>query len=93
MKQFDWEEFKKKKIAVHCKTEEEANNFLEQADKQNITWGNLGRTTNCNCWIRYEENTCYDFDDLLFFEEGMCFADKEYYKNKGYKIIEWSEYM
>ena len=93
MKQFDWEKFKKKKIAVHCKTEDEADNFLKQADKQNITWGKFGRTINTTCWYGYKEKTCYDFDDLLVFGEGICFADEEYYKSKGYKIVAWSEYM
>lgn len=29
-KQFDWERFKTEKIAVHCKTEEEANDFCKK---------------------------------------------------------------
>ena len=39
-KEFDWEEFKNKlnKIAVHCKTEEEANDFCKQMHEHGMEW-------------------------------------------------------
>ena len=35
MKEFDWEKFKNSynKIAVHCKSEDEANDFLKLCDE------------------------------------------------------------
>ena len=43
MKKFNWEEFKYKnnKIAVHCKTEEEAKDFCNQMHEHGIgEWKN-----------------------------------------------------
>ena len=87
MKQFDWEEFKKKKIAVHCKTEEEANNFLEQADKQKITWHSGEKANSKNYWYDEKQNTCYSFAC------GLSYQSIKYHKKVGRKIIEWSDYM
>lgn len=40
MKKFNWEEFKDKnnKIAVHCKTEEEAKDFCKQMHEHGLKW-------------------------------------------------------
>ena len=42
MKKFKWKEFKNKynKIAVHCKTEEEAKDFCKQMHKHRMKWCN-----------------------------------------------------
>lgn len=42
MKEFNWEEFKDKnnKIAVHCKTEEEAKDFCNQMYEHGMKWNN-----------------------------------------------------
>ena len=87
MKKFDWEKFKKENIAVHCKTVEEANNFLEQADKQNITWHSGEKANSKNYWYDEEQNTCYSFACGLFYQSI------KYHKKVGRKIIEWSDYM
>lgn len=84
IKQFNWEEFKDwdSKIAVHCKTEEEAINFCNQMDKHGIKWcDGLSYTR----YTRYKEQTCYT---------GYgAYASFDYYEGKNYTILEWSDFM
>ena len=87
MKKFNWNEFKNKdnKIAVNCKTEEEAKDFCRQMHGQGMKWRN-GES--------YLKNTNYDMHN-----EGTCYyGDGEWSsldiaKNYNYKILEWSDYM
>lgn len=87
MKKFNWDEFKNKdnKIAVHCKTEEEAKDFCRQMHGQRMKWRN-GES--------YLKNTNY-----YMHNEGMCYyGDGEWSsldiaENYNYKILEWSDYM
>jgi len=87
MKKFNWNEFKNKdnKIAVHCKTEEEAKDFCRQMHGQGMKWRN-GES--------YLKNTNY-----YMHNEGMCYyGDGEWSsldiaENYNYKILEWSDYM
>ena len=83
---FNWDEFKDtdNKIAVHCKTEEEAKDFCEKMHKQGMKW--------CS-GESYLKETNYKFC-----EEEMCyirgeFSPYQYYKSKGYKILECGDYM
>lgn len=87
MKKFNWDEFKNKdnKIAVNCKTEEEAKDFCRQMHGQGMKWRN-GES--------YLKNTNY-----YMHNEGMCYCgDGEWSsldiaENYNYKILEWSDYM
>lgn len=87
MKKFNWDEFKntKNKIAVHCKTEEEAKDFCRQMHGQGMKWRN-GES--------YLKNTNYDMRN-----EGTCYygdgewSSLDFAENYNYKILEWSDYM
>lgn len=87
MKKFNWNEFKNKenRIAVHCKTEEEAIDFYKQMHEHGMKWRN-GES--------YLKNTNYDMHN-----EGTCYyGDGEWSpldiaENYNYKILEWSDYM
>ena len=88
MNQFNWEEFldKNNKIAVHCKTEEEAKDFCKQMHEYGLKWDNstnlyIERTN----WHVLKEKTCYT-------NHGR-YCDKDYYVENDYKILEWSDYM
>lgn len=86
MKKFNWDEFKniKNKIAVHCKTEEEAKDFCKQMHEHGMKWCSgesyLKETNYESC----EEETCYIKGE---------FSPYQYYKSNGYEILEWSDYM
>ena len=87
MKKFNWDEFKNKdnKIAVHCKTEEEAKDFCKQMHKHRMKWWN-GES--------YLENTNYNVRN-----KGTCYYGSGEYSSRvfaekhNYKILEWSDYM
>ena len=87
MQDFNWEEFKNNKIAVHCKTTKETQDFICELKYNNI----------------HVRNTTFDYmknnenKDILFdyfdYNKLDCFCDINYYINKNYKIIQWSDYM
>lgn len=85
MKKFNWDEFKNKdnKIAVHCKTEEEAIDFCKRMHEHGMKWSSgesyLKETYYSEC-----EETCYIRGE---------FSEYWYYKSNGYEILEWSDYM
>lgn len=87
--QFNWEEFmdKTNKIAVHCKTEEEAIDFCKKMDEHGMLWHSGNSYIEKNEWggYGYKEETCYSNNGY--------FADKNFYKENGYKVLEWSDYM
>lgn len=88
MKEFNWEEFldKNNKIAVHCKTEEEAKDFCNQMYEHGLRWCShtdsyIERTN----WHICKEKTCYS--------NSGYYCDKDHYIENDYKILEWSDYM
>lgn len=87
MKEFNWEEFKDKnnKIAVHCKTEEEAKDFCNQMHEHGLRW--------CTGQI-YLEGTKYNgFKTKTCYSNSGRYCNKDYYIENDYKILEWSDYM
>lgn len=84
-KKFNWKRFKKKnKIAVHCKTEEEANDFCKKMNEHGLKWALGASYLDENHWNTYKEDTCYI--------NGM-YSDKNFYSRNGYEILEWSDFM
>lgn len=87
MRKFNWDEFKNKdnKIAVHCKTEEEAIDFCKQMYKHGMKWNGGFSYLDYTNYRIYREGTCY------IAKGEYCF--KNYYEKRGYTILEWSDYM
>ena len=87
MKKFNWDEFKNKdnKIAVHCKTEEEAVGFCKQMHEHGMKWNGGFSYLDYTNYRIYREGTCY------IAKGEYCF--KNYYEKRGYTILEWSDYM
>lgn len=84
MKNFNWEEFKKGNIAVHCNTEEKAKDFLKECDREGITWQRGQYTHEFTKWDIFKEGTSYSF-----FINGIAITRLDLDKTQGYKIIEW----
>ena len=84
-KQFDWERFKTEKIAVHCKTEEEAKDFCKKMHEQGMKWCGGDAYLEHTNYSNYKEKTCYTANG--------CYCDHDFYAKKGYTILEWSDYM
>lgn len=87
MKKFNWDEFKNKdnKIAVHCKTEEEAIDFCKQMHKHGMKWCNRKSYLKNTEYGVHNERTCYYGDGEY---SSLDFAEKY-----NYKILEWGDYM
>lgn len=81
---FDWDRFKNGEIAVHCDTEEKANDFLKECDKKGMRWVIGDDTTYDNNYYKYVERTCYRGG-----RELLTFGHENYFKNKGIEIIKW----
>lgn len=89
MKEFNWNEFKNEKVAVHCKTEEEAKDFIKVACENDCKWYNRDKSfTNFDVYGCKTTYTCgnYNKDQLEW-----CYYN--YFKENNYKIYEWSDYM
>lgn len=87
MKKFNWDEFKNEenKIAVNCKTEEEAVDFCKQMHEHGMKWSGGSSYLDYTNYRIYREGTCY------IAKGEYCF--KNYYEKRGYTILEWSDYM
>ena len=86
MKKFNWNEFKNKdnKIAVYCKTEEEAVDFCKQMHEHRMKWCN-GESYLKNTNYMRNEGTCY-------YGSGE-YSTRDFAEKYNYKILEWSDYM
>lgn len=86
MKKFDWKKFRNEKIAVHCKTEEEAKDFCKKMHEQGMKWNGDG-----NSFL--EETKYHAFQERTCYSGTGCFCPYDYYKENKYTILEWSDYM
>ena len=73
----------KKHLAIHCNTEEKANQLLEAFDKLGKKWFSGYSYLVINCWESYKENTCYDNLNQI--------CSINWYKTIGYKIYEFED--
>ena len=71
---------------MHCKTEEEARNFLSYLDSIGKKWNSGGSYLQETEWHHYESDTVY------FFNNGT-YSKIRYAKNIYYTILEWSDFM
>ncbi|MDY0141668.1 MAG: hypothetical protein RBR97_07235 [Bacteroidales bacterium] len=70
--------------AVHCDTEEKANEFLALADSLGYKWRSGKSLIEKNEWKTHEGETCYHIT-----EEGVLFGQKIYDALCGYQIIKY----
>ena len=85
-KQFDWRRFKREKIAVHCKTEDEAKDFCQKMHEQGMKWNRSGDSfLETTRYHAFQKETCYSGTG--------CYCPYDYYKENEYTILEWSDYM
>ena len=82
-KEFNWEEFKNKKIVVNCKNEEESNNFLKECELNKIKVYSLAKDLS---YETYKSEVCYKCKD-----NNLYCADRNFYSNEH--IVSWTDYM
>lgn len=76
----------KGKYVMHCKTERESKDFCNYLHSIGRTWRSGVTYSSLSYWDIYKHSTCYDFN------EGES-SYKDYYKNKGFIILEWEDFM
>lgn len=82
---FDFSACIDKNVCMHCKTEEEAEDFCCEMDKAGLIWADGDSYLEMSCFDNYKEQTCYCFNRGTY-------NSTVYAKNKGYQILEWSDY-
>ena len=83
---FDINDYKGK-YAMHCKTEEEANDFCKYMDSIGRKWrNNYTRYTENNSYHVHGSETTYSFNENAF-------SDMKWHIEHGYTILEWSDFM
>ena len=87
MKKFNWDEFRNKdnKIAVNCKTEEEAKDFCKRMHEHGMKWCTGKSYMEKTNYEEYKGETCY-------YGIGE-YSSRVYAEKYNYKILEWSDYM
>lgn len=87
MRKFNWDEFKNKynKIAVNCKTEEEAKDFCKRMHEHGMKWCTGKSYMEKTNYEEYKGETCYAGSGK--------FSSYRYYNSEGYEILEWGDYM
>ena len=88
MKKFDikkhWEDFKQGKIAVNCRTEDLAIEFLKYCHNKGLKWGSGASLLELNYWHNYESKMCYSYHN------GMTKENINYYQEDKYIITKFS---
>lgn len=83
---FDFEKYKGQKVAMHCKTEQEAIDFCNYMHEYGKKWINgktYKQTTNYSV---YGNETCYCFNNGTY-------SKRKYLIKERFEILEWSDYM
>ena len=83
------ERLKTEAIAVHCDTEEKANDFLEVLHNHGCKWLSDYELTHHNNYRIYTNETCY----IVNQNSKVEYSDKKFYENNNYKIISYDEFM
>ena len=75
----------KDNFCMHCNTEEKAKTFLKFLHKCGKNWNSGNSYLVKTRWERYEENTCYEFNDGTY-----CGLD--WYSQEEYTILEFDDF-
>lgn len=83
--EFDYDKIMREKVAINCKTEEQAKNLLKWADSKGLTWSSGISYLEKTDWYVYREYNCYDlFSGVV----GLCTTAPEDF---GYRILSYKE--
>lgn len=82
---FDFSAWKYKNVCMHCKTEEEAEDFCREMDRAGLRWSSGPSYLKSSCFDFYKEQTCYYFNEGTY--DSIVRA-----KDEGHTILEWSDY-
>lgn len=78
----------KSRMAVHCKTEEQARAFIKECYKQGFTWWGNKFTYENTFWYNYEQDTVYFLNDRY-----ITYGELDYYETRthDFKLYEYDD--
>lgn len=82
--EFNWEGFEQNKFVVHCKTKEEASDFLNECEKRGFVVSSLMKKGGCKFHV-FGEETAYRYDKI----SSINYGTKSYYEENDYSIVKW----
>ena len=74
-----------KNTVVNCRTQEEADECMRLFESWGWMWARGEDATSFTNFYEYKKETCYRL------EEKFGYADVEWYKKRGYKVISFQE--
>lgn len=86
MNKFDWDKFKNEKIAVNCRTEEAAKEFIEECYIRGLKWMNGSR--NITYYNIHGAEIAYTFNFSGF--DSLEYASTCWYKQNGCEVVEYT---
>ena len=86
MNKFDWEKFRNERVAVNCRTEEAAKEFVKECYKRDMKW--YRESMNTTYYNSHKEETAYAFKFGLLDKLG--YAGTHWYKKAGYEVVEYT---
>ena len=92
---FNIDDYKNKKVVMHCKTKEEAKDFCNVLDELGLNLDELGLKWSNG--LRYSETmgfSPWECQNGIYyiFNEGI-HSSLKHCKDEGYKILEWEDFM
>lgn len=72
--------------AMHCKTPEEAKSFCQYLHEHGRKWSSGDHYVAKTSYSQYGSETAYSFN-------SGCYCSCDFYRNAGYILLEWSDYM
>lgn len=83
----NWNGHDPEKTAIHCSTEELAEEVLLIAKNDGLVWASGEAIEKKTEWTNYYDRTCYDLP------HGVAYADKDFYVSEGYHILSAEEFI
>lgn len=83
---FDFGKYKGQKVAMHCKTEQEAIDFCNYMYNHGKKWIGGKSYKEDISYIYHHSETCYCFNNGTY-------GKRKYLIKEGFEILEWSDYM
>ena len=68
---------KLKGVAIHCKTDKEAIECCNLADKLGLKWLSGDSFLSFNPWEDFGQETCYNFSEGTYCDKDCCIENKD----------------
>lgn len=84
-----FERFKNEKIVINVRSPKQYDDFMKMCEEQGLKWGSEDLPTTINHYNFYKEETCINLNYL----KKLSYSDIDFFKNEGYKIITYKDFM